>query len=321
MTSDLLESGMELNRALPLVAEVLAARDPVLRRILGEFRAALRSDSFAATAARHLPETEALLFARFGDASDASILRAAARLSRVDERVARAIRQALAWPAFLFLLVFVLLYVLGRTLFPTVATLAPIREWPLLSQAVARTAIRVSENGPLAGAAILALYLGYKWVERNHAGPSRVWLDRLPPFSLHRLRLGAGFAFVLVENARVGHEINRAFLLRLANRLPPYARSRVLAIAAHADRTGLGQAATAAGQGFPDPELNAVLRAYAGQRDWVPRFARYADAWLERLQERIEAAVRVVRVALTVAAAGIIGAAAFVIVNIATFVD
>lgn len=321
MTSDLLESGMELNRALPLVADIIAPRDRKLQDILGKLRAALRTDGFAATVTTYVPESEAMLFARFGVASDASIFRAAARLSSVDEAIARAIRQALLWPVFLFLLVFLLLFALGRSLFPTMATLAPVEAWPPLSRLVASVSIWISDNAILTVAAVLLLAGAWKWVERNHSGWGRAWLDRWPPFSLYRLRTGATFAFVLIENARVGHEINRAFLLTLASTLPPYSRSRVLAIADWADRTNIGSAAIAAGQGFPDPELNAVLRAYAGQEDWVPRYGRYADNWLERLQERVESMVKVLRIGLMVVATLIIGSAASVMANMTSLIQ
>ncbi|MCY4141422.1 MAG: hypothetical protein OXF56_24545, partial [Rhodobacteraceae bacterium] len=94
MISDLLDSGMELNRALPLVADINGSGNRKLQDILGRLRAALRTDGFARSVARYVPESEAMLFSRFGSASDASIFRAAARLSSVDEKIAKAIRQA-----------------------------------------------------------------------------------------------------------------------------------------------------------------------------------------------------------------------------------
>ena len=268
--ADLLESGMELNRALPMVAEIQGRGRTTLQAILGDLRHSLRTDRFAAAVADHVPEAEAMLFRRFGQTSDASILRAAATLTEVDERIAKAIRQALMWPVFLFFLIFVLLYALGSHLFPTIQTLAPIREWPVSSRLVAGLAIGVADNAVFVALALALLVGAYILIERFHAGWGREWLDRIPPFSLYRLRVGATFAFVLLENARVGHEINRAFLVNLAAGLPPYSRSRIMAIAEFADRTGIGNAALSAGHGFPDPELNAVLRAYAGQADWVP---------------------------------------------------
>ncbi len=319
--ADLLDSGMELNRALPLAAEIQGRGRTTLQAILGNLRQSLRTDRFAATVADYVPEAEAMLFRRFGQASDASILRAAATLTQVDERIARAIRQALMWPVFLFFLIFVLLYALGSHLFPTIQTLAPIREWPVSSQLVAGLAIGVADNAIFVAAALALLVAAYLSIERFHAGWGREWLDKVPPFSLYRLRMGATFAFVLLENARVGHEINRAFLVNLAAGLPPYSRSRIMAIAEFADRTNIGNAALSAGHGFPDPELNAVLRAYAGQAGWVPRYARYANSWLERLQERVEAMVQVLRLVLMVLAAAIIGSAAFVMVNITTLVQ
>ena len=312
---------MDLHRALPLVSDIEASRGPLLQDILADLRASLRTDSFSRTVAGYVPESEALLFRRFGLASDASIFRAAARMTSVDERIAKAIRQALLWPMFLFLLIFVLLYSLGSQLFPTMVTLAPVVEWPLMSQAVAMVAFWVADYAVLAAGTLAAAVAAYKWAERNHAGWGRIWMDRVPPFSLYRLRTGATFAFVLIENARVGHEINRAFLVNLANSLPPYTRSRIRAVAERADRTNIGSAAIAAGHGFPDPELNAVLRAYADQRDWVPRYGGYADAWLERLQERVEAMVSLLRLGLMVLAAMVIGSAAWVMVGITTLVQ
>lgn len=319
--ADLLESGMELNRALPMVAEIQGRGRKTLQDILGDLRGSLRTDRFAAAVTDYVPESEAMLFRRFGQASDASIFRAAATLTEVDERIATAIRQALMWPLFLFFLVFGLLYSLGSNLFPTMKTLAPVHEWPVTSQLVARLAFGVADHSLLVGVALVLLVIAYLAIERFHAGFGREWLDRIPPFSLYRLRTGATFAFVLLENARVGHEINRAFLLNLAAGLPPYSRSRIMAIAEFADRTNIGNAAITAGHGFPDPELNAVLRAYAGQADWVPRYARYAHAWLERLQARVDAMVQVLRLVLMILAAAIIGSAAATMVNISTLVQ
>ncbi len=319
--ADLLESGMELNRALPMVAEIQGRGRTTFQAILGDLRGSLGTDRFAATVTDYVPEAEAMLFRRFGLASDASIFRAAATLTDVDERIAKAIRQALMWPVFLFFLVFVLLYTLGTSLFPTLETLAPLREWPVSSQIVGRVAMGVADHAIIVAGALALLVAACVLVERFHAGFGREWLDRIPPFSLYRLRMGATFAFVLLENARVGHEINRAFLLNLAEGLPPYSRSRILAIARYADRTNIGNAAITAGHGFPDPELNAVLRAYAGHADWVPRYGRYANAWLERLQERVETMVQVLRLVLMFLAAAIIGSAAFVMVNITTLIQ
>ncbi|MDE2774263.1 MAG: hypothetical protein OXI46_11265 [Gemmatimonadota bacterium] len=322
ITADLLASGMDLQRALPLVADISGRSGRGrLGGILGKLRAALRTDRFAATVAGYVPEAEALLFARFGMADDARLFQSAARVVAVETRIAAAIRQALAWPAFLFILIFVLLFGLGTTLFPTLETLAPIRQWPLLSQLVGRAAFTVAGNAPVFGVGLVVGFGAYKWAESHYIGPGRVWLDRIPPFSLYRIRTGATFAFVLIENARVGHEINRAFLDGVAASVPPYSRSRIQAIAALAERTSIGGAAVAAGHGFPDPELNAVLRAYAGQADWVERYGGYADAWLERLQEKIDAVLQLLRLGLMVLAAVIIGSAAWVMVNVSSLVS
>ena len=192
--ADLLESGMELNRALPMVAEIQGRGRTTLQDILGDLRSSLRTDRFASTVAEYIPEAEAMLFRRFGQASDASVFRAAATLTEVDAKIAKAITQALMWPVFLFFLVFVLLYLLGSKLFPTMEILAPVNEWPLSSQLVALLAFGVADHAVLVVVALALLVGAYLAIERFHAGP---WAGMARPDPALFRSIASGWARVL----------------------------------------------------------------------------------------------------------------------------
>lgn len=319
MLADLTGSGMELGRALDLVARTFATRSPGVRGILIDLRKSLASDRFKEVVRNYIPESESLIFSKFGSVNDADLFRAAARISRVEAEIQKAIVSAIIRPAFLLLILLVLLYFLGKDFYPVLTLVAPMDTWPDTWQVVAHMSIWVAAN-PL----MLFLYMGlfyaaYKVIQRGYVGPFRKHLDKIPPFSLYRLSVGATFTFVILENAAVGNAINTSLLKTLSKDASLYGRSRIMAVAKHVSAMNIGAAAIEAGQNFPDPELNAVLEAYSEQKNWVDNFRKYAETWLQRLEAKVKAAVAVLNMALLIIAAvfiAIVGQTIFGIVNI-----
>ena len=298
MLADLTGTGMELGRALDLARKCLGSRAPGVARALSDLRRSLSSGRFRESVRRHAPDSEALVFARFGAVSDADLFRAAARIAEAEDEIARAIASAVARPAFLLLLIAILLYFLGKDFYPTLMLVSPMEDWPGDWRVTAAIALFVAGR-PFAVPAGLALLYGfYRLVLTNYVGPFRRALDKIPPFSLHRLGMGATFAFVLVENARVGNAVNSGLMRALARNASPYAKSRIGAIERNIGAMNVGAAAVAAGMDFPDPELNAVLAAYAERENWAESFGAYAEAWLARLESRVKAAVAALNILL-----------------------
>jgi type II secretory pathway component PulF len=319
MIADLTGTGMELGRALDLVGKTFATRSSGVRAILTDLRRSLAADRFRDTVRQYVPESEALIFAKFGSVNDADLFRAAARISRVEAEIQKAIVSAIARPAFLLLIMVVLLYFLGKDFYPVLTLVAPMEEWPQTWQVVATIALWVAENPFLLFLYLGLVYLAYKLVQRGYVGPFRKHLDKVAPFSLYRLSVGATFTFVVLENAAVGNAINSSLLRALSKDASRYGRSRIMAIARHISSMNIGAAAIEAGQNFPDPELNAVLEAYSEQKDWVNNFRKYADTWLQRLEAKVKAAVAVLNMILLIVAAAfiaVVGRTIFGIVNI-----
>jgi type II secretory pathway component PulF len=319
MIADLTGTGMELGRALDLVGRTFANRGPGIRGILTDLRRSLASDRFRDTVRKYVPESEALIFSKFGSVNDADLFRAAARIARVEAEIQKAIVSAIARPAFLLLIMVVLLYFLGKDFYPVLTLVAPMESWPQTWQFVAGISLWVAANPFMLFLYLALIYLVYKLVQRGYVGPFRKHLDKAPPFSLYRLSVGATFTFVILENAAVGNAVNSSLLRTLSKDASRYGRSRIMEIAKHVSSMNIGSAAIEAGQNFPDPELNAVLEAYSEQKDWVNNFRKYADTWLQRLEAKVKAAVAVLNMVLLIIAAAfiaVVGRTIFGIVNI-----
>jgi type II secretory pathway component PulF len=319
MLADLTGTGMELGRALDLVARTFANRSPGVRGVVLDLRKSLASDRFKEVVRKYVPESEALIFSKFGSVNDADLFRAAARISRVEAEIQKAIVSAIIKPAFLLLIMVVLLYFLGKDFYPVLMLVAPMETWPDSWRFVAHIAMWVAGNPLMLFVYILITYALYKVVQKGYVGPFRRQLDKIPPFSLYRLSVGATFTFVILENAAVGNSINSGLLRALSKDASAYGRSRIMAIAKHISSKNIGAATIEAGQNFPDPELNAVLEAYCEQKDWVDNFRKYAETWLRRLEAKVKAAVAVLNIILLIIAAAfiaVVGRTIFGIINI-----
>jgi|Cruoilmetagenom7_1024161.scaffolds.fasta_scaffold00390_24 type II secretory pathway component PulF len=319
MLADLTGTGMELGRALDLVGKTFEKRGPGIKSILEELRKSLASDRFKEVVRKYTPESESLIFAKFGHGSDADLFRAAGRIAEVEAEIHSAIMSAIFRPVFILIMMTVLLFFLGKDFYPTLMLVSPMEEWPGTWQTVASAALYVADN-PF----MIFIYLGiaygvYKVVQLNYVGPFRTRLDRIPPFSLYRLKVGATFTFVVLENAAVGNSINSNLMRTLSKDSSRYAKSRIMAIEKNISSMNIGAAAIEAGMDFPDPELNAVLEAYAEQKNWVSSFRAYAESWLRRLEAKVKTAVSALNIVLmmiTAAFIAVVGQTIFGIVNV-----
>ncbi|MCE6958095.1 hypothetical protein LAZ40_03365 [Cereibacter sphaeroides] len=319
MLADLTGTGMELGRALDLVARTFANRGWGIEAIMLDLRKSLAGDRFKEVVRRYVPESEALIFAKFGSGSDADLFRAAGRIALVEAEIQKAIMSAVARPAFVLFLITVLLFFLGKDFYPALMLISPMEEWPSTWRIVGSMALWVAAHPFMLFLILAAIYAVYKIVQRNYTGPFRARLDRIPPFSLYRLSVGATFTFVILENAAVGNAINSNLMRALSKDSSRYAKSRIMALAKNISSMNIGAAAIEAGMDFPDPELNAVLEAYAEQKNWVQNFRAYADAWLRRLETRVKTTVSILNVVMmmfTAAFVAVVGRTIFGIVNV-----
>ena len=135
-------------------------------------------------------------------------------------------------------------------------------------------------------------------------GPGRAFADRFPPFSVMRLQAGTSFLFALTEYGQAGVGITPRLLEEMANASGRYGASRIRALIPHLQRSGnLGTAALAAGQGFPDDELAAVLEVLLAHEGGVERAGGFLERRLTRIEDGVKARMAVLNAVLMVAIA------------------
>ena len=309
LCADLLESGYEIERVLPVVADVnlRAGRASVAKVILG-LVPALEAGRFREAVERVAPAAEAMVFEGFGRADAASVFRSAARIALVRDRLAVALRSHLGGPIFLSLVMASLIYGAGAVFVPALEQLAPLEEWPPGARMAAVVAVGFSENAQWIGAGVCALGVVLTWLARNWTGAGRVLADNLVPFSLVRFVVGLSFVLSVVEAMRAGLDLDRRLFEDLARGGTRYSRDRILAIARGMERgQQLGRAMEGSKHGFPAPELIPVVMALDGMGSWAERLGRFVDRWVDRSERLVEERAAVVNRLLTAMVVMIVG--------------
>ena len=309
LCADLLESGYEIERVLPVVADVnrRAGRTAVANVIAGLIPA-LEAGRFREAVERVAPAAEAMVFEGFGRADAAAVFRAAARIAIVRDRLSVALRTNLAGPVFLSLVTAGLVYGAGKGFVPALEELAPLEAWPIGAQWAARVAVGFADNAQWIGAGVAVLAVVLAWLARNWTGSGRAAADSVVPFSLVRFVVGLSFVLSVVEAMRAGLDLDRRLFEDLARGGTRYSRHRILAIARGMERgEQLGRAMEGSGHGFPAPELIPVVMALDGMDSWAERLGRFVDRWVDRSERSVQERAVVVNRLLTMVVVLIVG--------------
>lgn len=309
-------SGEDLGRMIDAVAQGYELQGrKLVAAALRDIRTGLGAGQLSDRLVPYCGPTERILFDGLGMQDPAPLLGAAAHLLRSQMRMRKAIWGAVALPLLLAFGFIGLLLFFGLSLLPSLANVISFDALPPFQGWIVRSTIAFAAN-PLA----LAIWIGvlatclsglvYFWT-----GLGRSTADRVPPFSLARLQAGSGFLFALVEYGRAGQPITTQLINRMAEAAPPYARSRIRALARCYTAAGnnLGEASLMAGQGFPTLELVAVLRTLWNQPGGIDRIGDVLDRWLDRAEETVRSAMAVLNVTLLV----LISAAMLALMSIA----
>ena len=289
LCADLLESGFEIERVLPVVAASnrVAGRRRVAR-VLEGLIPALETNTMRAAVARVAPPGEAMVFEGFGRVEAVSVFRAAARIAEVQDRVGVALRTHLAGPVFLVLVVFLMVYAAGEWFVPALEDMAPVEEWPRASRWAAIVAVGFKEHALLIVGSFAALAVVVGWLARNWTGRGRAAADGFFPFSIVRLVVGLSFVLTVVEAMRAGLELDARLFKALGSGGTRYTRHRIKTIGEAMERGDrFGQAMAETGHGFPSPELIPVVTALDGMESWEERLGKFVDRWVARSERLV----------------------------------
>ena len=289
LCADLLESGFEIERALPVVARsnTLAGR-PRVGRVVAGLIPALETGELRGAVARVAPAAEAMVFQGFGRVEASRIFRAAARIAEVQDRMALALRTQLAGPMFLVLVIVLMLFAAGHWFVPALEDMAPREEWPIASRIAAGVAVAFKEHVLEIGGGFVGVAVGVGTLSRNWTGRGRAIADHVFPFSIVRLVVGLSFVLTVVESMRAGLELDARLFKELSSDGTRYTRHRIGAIGQAMERGDkFGQAMAATGHGFPSPELVPVVTALDGMESWEERLGKFVDRWVARSERLV----------------------------------
>ena len=289
LCADLLESGFEIERVLPVVAASnrVVGRTRVARVIEGLIPG-LETGEIRASIAKVAPPGEAMVFEGFGRVDAASIFRAASRIAEVQDRVALALRTHLAGPVFLVVVVLLMLYAAGEWFVPALEDMAPVQEWPIASRFAATVTVGFKDNALLIVGSIAVVAVVVGWLARNWTGRGRGVADGFFPFSIVRLVTGLSFVLTVVEAMRAGLELDARLFRGLASGGTRYTRHRIRAIGDAMERGDrFGEAMAGTGHGFPTPELIPVVTALDGMEAWEERLGKFVDRWVARSERLV----------------------------------
>ena len=233
---------------------------------------------------------ELLLIASSEKENLARGLTEAQALLQQKEKLRRRVLQTLGYPCFLVLLTCGLFLLIGRLLVPSFLELVPQAEW----QGAARFLLLVAEIsegkaalGIFGFLVVLGLALPYSLPRLT--GRLRLTLDRLFPWNIYRLLVGASWLLSFSALLAQGIQPRAILLATLGSRhTSPYLRERVLAIwQALARGKNLGEAFGESAFLFPSRDLVEDLRVLGNLPGLEEEMAGIARQSLEDTHERI----------------------------------
>ena len=138
-------------------------------------------------------------------------------------------------------------------------------------------------------------------------GPTRPYLDKMPPYSIYKVTQGASFMISLRGFLSAGMAIPEA-LRRMKKVSNPYSTERIEAILARVNMgRNLGQAMLDAGNNFPDDEIATEIAVYSGLDEFDKNLDTLAKEWINDAVERAKQASKTLNTVLIISIAGSVG--------------
>ncbi len=308
LLADVTEAGINLDVAVETLIKAYRRRGRTgLALVLAEMRAGLLDGNAGERLSPYVSAPERLLLDGIESQDATAIFDGAARLLRNRTALRKALTEAIAMPVLLGFGLLALVLFFGLELLPTLGEIVDFDTLPPLQDIAVTVTLALSDD-PLALAfRIAGIAAALAALMRFWTGRGRATADRFPPFSVMRLQAGTGFLFAVTEYGRAGVAITPRLMERMAKATGRYGASRIRALVPHLERTGnLGEAALAAGQGFPDDELAAVLQVLWNEKGGVERAGRFLERRLERIEGNVKARMAVLNAVLMIAVAAVL---------------
>lgn len=248
-----------------------------------------RGMSFSDATRGWLPSEETLLLT---SANISDLVVALENIGRVVDgigRIKRAMRSAIAYPLFLFILTFAIVVMVGIYLVPPLAEAAGK---DVVWTGLAYSLVVVSDfciNYWYVIAIVGAVISLFVWISlENWTGRIRVIFDKLPPWNVYKLHTSVGWLMSLSAMVSAGVAMPDAIRL-LADNSNKYLRNillKTLRFIANGDNLGVALYNTKLD--FPSPEIIGDLTVYSEMNDFAKNVSHLANDYLDDSVRKME---------------------------------
>ncbi|MDX1725961.1 MAG: type II secretion system F family protein [Pseudomonas sp.] len=299
--STLLENGVQLKDAVREVHGIYSdsgkqRHHPIALASREAFMGVSNGKVLADAMAAWLPSQERALIDAGQESGDLiSALNDCVRLIEARGKILSSVAQATFYPGMLWALLIYLLSVISYKMVPNMARMSDPKTWTGTAAALYDIATFVTDEGVYALGGCIALLILVFATLPYYTGRGRVFLDRLPPWSIYRTLQGTTFLLNVAVMLRAGIKPYDS-LQRLSRTANPWLKQRI-----EATRYGVGlgqnfgQALKNAGHEFPDKQAIQFLSVLASRKGFAEAALRFSDRWLNTSLKQVDAAAGLIR--------------------------
>lgn len=211
------------------------------------------------------------------------------------KRIKSTIISGVAYPIVLITMGIGLLLIFAYRIVPAFSDILPREKWTGVPQKMGYVADFVTVGlFPMLGAIGVAIAV-MLWSLPRWIGPQRVKADKIAPWSLYRLNMGAGFMLSVSALVKAGVQVPE--ILRILMRgAPPWYYERISETLKHVNNgINLGEALHKTKMNFPDEDTVKDLRAYAGFDNFDETLESLGRQWVEESVDKVKAQMAVLK--------------------------
>ncbi len=252
------------------------------------------------------PDRERLMLS-VGDVSDLeSAIRNLIRVTEGTTKMIRPITSAISYPAFLLMMVTLIIYGIGAYMVPPMIEAAPNVQWTGIAKNLADLSAWIRVYWPIAFSVVPALGIIIYATIGIWTGTIRSYVDNLPPWSLYKVFVGITWLLALSALVKGGTPVSNALraLRRDATRYLTERIDKTLVFINNGDN--LGQALSKTGLDFPDPEIIGDLKIYSEMDNFEEALEKLANDWLDDSAYMIEQKAGILNMVALLCVSGVI---------------
>lgn len=253
-------------------------------------------ESFGQILAEWAPPSEQMLIEAgetAGDIPDA--LNQAIEMAESAGKIRNTLVSSLAYPTLLMLLLLSMLAGFSWELVPAFTQILPVERWTGAALMMYQLSQMVTHWFLAIVICLVLSVIAFFSTLGTLTGPTRIILDRLPPWNLYRIWQGAGFLSSIASLLKAGVPVSGA-LRRMRANANPYMRERIEGTTYFINEgANFGEALNRAGYDFPDRDIIEELEIYAPLTGFSESMTGISKRWISGSVGKMETMSRVIR--------------------------